>query len=158
MSYLIIHRSSFLFRSAPLMRDTCPRHWNLRKMNHILPQYLFNKRSWPTAVKCISRTRCSKFTRIPCIPTREDVWWHYRVVIKEWSHRRQITLSTTTNRVIDHRDHTMGHEMSRATPETGRIPIPIILHFYLATDVFLSYLFLTSFLPLSSQISGWDFL
>jgi hypothetical protein len=30
----------------------------------------------------------------------------------EWSHGRQIALSTTTNRVIDHRDHTMRHEMS----------------------------------------------
>jgi hypothetical protein len=31
----------------------------------------------------------------------------------EWSHRRQIALSTTTNWVIDRRDHTIGHEMSR---------------------------------------------
>jgi hypothetical protein len=30
----------------------------------------------------------------------------------EWSHGRQISLSTTTIRVIDRRDHTMGHEMS----------------------------------------------
>jgi hypothetical protein len=31
----------------------------------------------------------------------------------EWSHGRQITLSTTTNQVIDHQDHMMGHEMSQ---------------------------------------------
>jgi hypothetical protein len=95
------------------MRDTHPWHWNSRKMNHVLPLYLFNQRSCPTAVKCIYRTRCSKFTRFPCIPTREDVWRHCRLVITKWSHGRQITLSTITHRVIDHRDHTMGHEMSQ---------------------------------------------
>jgi hypothetical protein len=81
MSYLIIHRSSFLFRSPPWTTDTKARHWNLRKVNHVLPRYLFNQRSCPTSFKCLYQIRCSKFTMFPCILTQEVVWRHHRAVV-----------------------------------------------------------------------------
>jgi hypothetical protein len=63
----------FPLEVPPLIRDTIPRHWNLRKVNHISPLYRFHWRSCPTAVKCIYQTRCSKFTMFLCVLTREDV-------------------------------------------------------------------------------------
>jgi hypothetical protein len=121
------------------MRDTRPWHWNSRKMNHVLPQYLFNQRSCPTAVKCIYRTRWSKFTRFPCIPTREDVWRQCRVVINRVVPReadRPIHNSQPSDRPSRSHDGTWDESTVQATLDIGRVSIPIILTFYLATEVF----------------------
>jgi hypothetical protein len=121
------------------MRDTHPWHWNSRKMNHVLPLYLFNQRSCPTAVKCIYRTRCSKFTRFPCIPTREDVWRQCRVVINRVVPReadRPIHNSQPSDRPSRSHDGTWDESTVQATLDIGRVSIPIILTFYLATEVF----------------------
>jgi hypothetical protein len=112
------------------MRDTRPRHWNSRKMNHVLSQYLFNQRSCPTTIKCIHRTRCSKFTRFPCIPTREDVWRHCRVVINRvvpWEVDHPIHNNQLSDRPSRSHDGTWDEQTIQATSETGRVPIKIIL-------------------------------
>jgi hypothetical protein len=157
MSYLIIHWCSFLFRSAPLMRDTRPRLWNSIKVNHVLPQYLFNQRSGPTTVKCRYRTRCSKFTRFPCIPTREDVGRHCTVVINRVV-PREVDHPIHNNQLSDRpsrsHDGTWDELTAWATQKTGRVPIPIILTFYLVTDVFHRiYSLLPSCL---SPLKSWD--
>jgi hypothetical protein len=113
MSYLIIHRSSFLCKNAPSMRDTSPRHWKLRKVNHVLPQYLFNHRSCPTAIECLYQTRCSKFIMFPCIPTQDVVWRHHRAVVDRVAPLESDRPIHTTNRVIDRLDHTIGHKTDK---------------------------------------------
>jgi hypothetical protein len=121
------------------MWDTRPRHWNWRKVNHDLPQYLFNQRSGPTAVKCIYQIRCSKFTRFPCIPTREDVWRHFRVIINRVVPQeadRPIHNNQQSDRPSRSHDWARDEPTIRATPETERVTIPIILIFYLAPKVF----------------------
>jgi hypothetical protein len=109
------------------MRDTRPRHWNSRKMNHVMPQYLFNPRSCPTIVKCIYRTRSSKFTRFSCILTREDVWRHCRVVINRvvpWEVDHPIHNNQPSDRMSRSHDGTWDEPTIQATLETGRDPIP----------------------------------
>jgi hypothetical protein len=121
------------------MRDTHPRHWNSRKINRNLPQYLFNQRNCPTAVKCIYWTRCSKFARFPYIPTWEDVWRHCRVVINRvvpLEADRPIHNNQQSDRLSRSHDGTWDEPTVQATLETGRVPITIILTFYLATEVF----------------------
>jgi hypothetical protein len=121
------------------MRDIRPQHWNSRKMNHVMPQYLFNPRSCPTVVKCIYRTRSSKFTRFSCILTREDVWRHCGVVINRvvpWEADHPIHNNQPSDRMSRSHDGTWDEPTIQATLETGRDPIPIILTFYLATEVF----------------------
>jgi hypothetical protein len=121
------------------MRDIRPQHWDSRKMNHDLPQHLFNQRSGRTAVKCIYRTSCSKFTRFPCIPTWEDVWRHSvvinRVVPQEAN--RPIHNNQQSDRPSRSHDGAWDEPTVRATPETERVPIPIIIIFYLAPKVFI---------------------
>jgi hypothetical protein len=138
------------------MRDTRPRHWNSRKMNHVLPQYLFNQRSCPTAVKCIYQTTCSKFTRFPCIPTREDVWRHYRVDINRVVPREAdhpIHNNQPSDRPSRSHDGTWDEPTVWATPKTRTVPIPIILIFCLATEVFhhICSLLPSNLSPLKSQ-------
>jgi hypothetical protein len=116
-----------------------PRHWNLRKVNYVLPPYLFDHMSCPTAVKYIYWTRCFKFTMFPCIPTREYVWRHRRVVINRvvpWEADRPIHNNQPSGRPLRSHDGSWDEQTVQATSETGRVPIPIILTFYLASEGF----------------------
>jgi hypothetical protein len=103
-----------------------PRHWNLRKVNYVLPPYLFDHMSCPTAVKYIYWTRCFKFTMFPCIPTREYVWRHRRVVINRVVPReadRPIHNNQPSGRPLRSHDGSWDEQTVQATSETGRVPI-----------------------------------
>jgi hypothetical protein len=114
MSYLIIHQSSFLFRSAPHWWETPAldlgiwKKWitsylgtTSTKRVVLLLSSVYIKQDVPS-LQCFHVTQLEKMSE-----------GTVELSSTEWSHGRQITLSTTTNRVINRRDHTMGHERSQ---------------------------------------------
>jgi hypothetical protein len=146
MPYLIIHWSSFLLRSAPWVRGTIARHWNLGKVIHVLPQYLFTK--------CLYRTRCSKFTMVPCTPTQEVVWGCHGAVVN-----RVVPLESDSpirnNQPSDRpfRSHNMGRlyklrwRLREFSFESSWLSILPVKHFIVSV--------LASLMPHSFQILRW---
>jgi hypothetical protein len=167
MSYLIIHRSSFLFRSAPIFERHLPSTLEFEKNEACLAS--LPRQPKELSYYCQVHTSNKMFQVYKDVPSLQG--FHVsqlekmsedtaKLSSKEWSHGRQITLSTTTNRVIDRWDHMMGHEMIwlyELLQRLGEFPFQLSW-FSILPLKFLSYLFFTSFLPLSSQIPGWDFL
>jgi hypothetical protein len=111
MSYLIIHRSSFLFRSAPIDERHPSSTLEFEKNeSHFASVPLQPKELSYCCQMHISNKMFQGFHVSQLEKMSEDT---AKLSSIEWSHRRQITLSTATNRVIGYRDHMMGHEMSR---------------------------------------------
>jgi hypothetical protein len=111
MSYLIIRRSSFLFRSAPIDERHPPSTLEFKKNESRFASVPLQGVVLLLSSACIKQdvSNLQGFHVSQLKKMSEDT---AELSSTEWSHGRQIALSTTTNRVIGHRDHTMGHEMS----------------------------------------------